>query len=519
LIGPRAPETLASESYDLLVIGGGILGAFLAWDASLRGLKTALVERDDFGAATTSASGRVLHGGLRSLQHLDPRAAALSLRERDAISRLAPDLCAPLPFLYPTGTRTRESLLFRGAAVAWNAFVRFTPGCVSPPARFAASVANLSGELRGLAPDAGLLVHDRQIVAPERLVLAVLAAAAAAGAIVCNRVEAKQILVTDGRVSGARARDHVANRSLEIRATYVINAAGPWASRLWPEESGPRPRIGFARGVHLLVDRAPPPMALGLSWSEQSADGRWGRARRVFVMPWAGITLVGASWLPVASPPAGIVAADGDEVDEFRRGLDARWPDLGITADRVRYAVAGLYPRFGVDSVPDDRYAVARHPFVHYHGDGIGPEGLITVIGVKLTTARALAERVLDGLAARSGMRWSPCATADTGPLPGARPAPVEGIGFEPIRNPEQARRLAEVAVEREQAGSLADLFLRRSVAGQFGLPARDVLESAATELARAFAWTEAQRQAEIRSFAQFYERLGVTSPETEGSL
>ncbi len=519
MISARAPAQLENDPFDLLVIGGGILGAFLAWDASLRGLKTGLVERDDFGGATTAASGRVLHGGLRSLQHMEPRAAARSLRERDAVARLAPGLCSPLPFLLPVDGGRLETFLFRGAAFAWNGFVRTMPGRVSPPARFVSSGSQLPAEVASLAPCGGLLVHDRQIVSPERLVLAVLAAAEAAGAVICNRLEAEEIIRHGGRVAGVRARDRVSDRTLEIRATYVINAAGPWAPRLWPEESGPRPRIGFARGVHLVVDRTPPPMALGLSWSEQSADGRWGRARRVFVMPWAGITLVGASWLPVGSPPAGIVAADGDEVDEFRQGLDARWPDLGITADRVRYAVAGLYPRFGVDSVPDDRYAVARHPFVHYHGDEIGPVGLITVIGVKLTTARALAERVLDGLAARSGMRWSPCATADAGPLPGARPAPVEGIGFEPIRNPEQARRLAEVAVEREQAGSLADLFLRRSVAGQFGLPARDVLESAATELARALVWTEAQRQAEIRSFAQFYERLGVTSPETEGSV
>jgi glycerol-3-phosphate dehydrogenase len=518
VIGPRAPETLASENYDLLVIGGGLLGAFLAWDASLRGLKTALVERDDFGAATTSASGRVLHGGLRSLQHMDPRAAALSLRERDAISRLAPDLCAPLPFLFPTEAGQRESLLFRGAALIWNAFVRSTPGCVSPPARFAASVPNLTGDWRNLAPDGGLLVHDRQIVAPERLVLAVLAAAVAAGAVVCNRVEAEQILVSGGRVSGARVRDHVADRRLEIRATRVINAAGPWATELWPEQSGPRPRIGFARGVHLVIDRVPPPMALGLPWTEQSADGRWSRARRVFVMPWAGVTLVGASWQPVRSPPERHADASREEIERFRTDIQERWPELGLTTERTRYVTSGLYPLFGFEVVPRDRYALARRPFVQHHEDRGGPAGLVTVIAVKLTTARALAERILDEMAERAALSLRPCATADATALRGATSALVAGIGFEPIRKPEMARRLARLSAEREQAGSLEDLFLRRTVAGQFGVPAREVLDSACAELAGVLGWKEERREVETRQFLRRYRRMGVIFPETEGT-
>ena len=519
MIGPRASATLEAESFDLLVIGGGVLGAFLAWDASSRGLKTALIERDDFGAGTTAGSGRVLHGGLRSLQHLDAGTAIRSLRERDTISRLAPGLCAPLPFFFPADGSFRESMLMRGAALAWNGFTRSASGHVAPPARFAARRSGLPGELRDLALNGGLIVHERQIVSPERLVLAVLAAAVAAGGVVCNRVEAEQILTAGGRVAGARARDHSDDRQLEIRATRVINAAGAWAASLWPERAGPRPSIGLAKGIHLLLDRPPPPLALGLPWSEQSATGRWNRKRRVFVIPWAGITLAGASWQPVESPVEGAIEVGRREVDEFRQGLQARWPELDLSAEHVRFVTAGHYPLFGVSSVPRDRFEAARRPFVRHHSESGGPEGLITAIGVKLTTARALAERILDQMALREDLHLPACATADAPPLPGATSASIPEIGFEPIRDPELARCLARVAAEREQAGSLADVFLRRSVAGQFGLPARDVLEAAAAELARALAWTDARRRADIRSLVQFYERIGAIPPETEGSM
>jgi glycerol-3-phosphate dehydrogenase len=406
----------------------------------------------------------------------------------------------------------------KGAARAWNGFARSIPGGASPPARFARSMPRLTGELRGLATYGGLLIHDRQIVSPERLVLGVLAAAVAAGAIVCNRLEAKQILVSGGQVVGARARDHVANRQLEIRSDRVINAAGPWATELWPEESGPRPPIGFARGVHLVIDHPPPPLALGLPWNSQSADGRWNRARRVFVMPWAGITLAGASWQPVLPPLEQATGAIAKEVDEFRTGFETRWPELGLTPQRTRFVSSGIYPLFGADAVRPDRYAVARHPFLQHHADVGGPEGLVTAIGVKLTTARALAERILDDLVSREDLELRPCTTARAGPLPGATPATVTGIGFEPIRDPSLARRLAQVAAEREQAGSLADLFLRRSVAGQFGLPTHAVLQAAAGELGRTLDWSAARVHREICDFENLYEVIGARYPEMEDS-
>ena len=510
MIGNREPGRLERAQFDLVVIGGGILGAFVAWDATTRGLRTALIERDDFAAGTSSASGRVLHGGLRSLQHLDVSAASDSLREREILARLAPELSRPLPFLFPASAGIADQVVLRAAAVVWTSFVRALPGVTSPSARFTGSGRDLDPSVREWAPRGGLVVHDRQLISAERLVLAVLAAAVEGGAVVANRVEGLEILSSSGRVEGVRALDRESGDELQLHAPWVVNAAGPWATALWPAESGPPPVVAFARGVHVVASLPPPPIALGLTWSDQSAGGRVSRARRVFVMPWDDVTLIGASFEPTGSIRPEPVEPSADEIERFVTEVSRRWPALELGLDRVRYAVAGLYPIFGRDRLDSDTYSVARRPLVCDHRERGGPDGLITGISVKLTTARALAEHLVDRIAARCDRPLAQCSTASADPLSRAWPSPVPGIGFGPLAEPAEADRLATAAAESEQARSLADVFLRRSMIGQHGLPARDVLEGAATALASALGWSADRRESEIRQFEELYGRLGL---------
>jgi glycerol-3-phosphate dehydrogenase len=499
LIGPRAPGRLESGRFDLAVIGGGMLGAFVAWDASLRGYRTALIERDDFACGTTSASGRVLHGGLRSLQHLAFRSAAESLRERETLARLAPRLSIPLVFLFPAGAGV-DPFLLRGAALAWRGVTSLRPDGL-PAARFSGSEHDLPEPLRPWAPRGGLEVYDRQLIAPERLVFGVLAAAADEGAVVVNRIEARRILVRNGRVEGIRVRDRVAERDSELLADRVVNAAGPWAPDLWPARSGEPPTVTFARGVHVVADIPPPAAALGLPWRDEDAGGRIRRARRLFVMPWAGATLIGASWEPMDSRPKEKLRPDPREVGRFVDSVAERWPDLGLDRSRVRHAVVGLYPRFGTDRLSPDSFQVSRHPLIVDHRGRGGPEGLITAIGVKLTTARAVAERILDRFDAAGDRTRSGSLTASHGPLESATPASIPQLGFEAVTEPRLAADLARTAIESEQALSLADLFLRRSVAGQFGMPAREVLEAAGAELSRGLGWPVDRVATEVREY------------------
>jgi glycerol-3-phosphate dehydrogenase len=516
LIGPRSPERLESGRFDLAVIGGGVLGAFVAWDASLRGYRTALIERDDFACGTTSASGRVLHGGLRSLQHLEFRTAAESLRERETLSRLAPGLSAPLTFLFPA-ERAGESVLFRGAALAWRGFTALREDGL-PPSRFSGLRSGLPDALRAWAPRGGLVVHDRQLISPERLVLGVLAAAVDEGAVVVNRIEATEILAGGGRVAGVRIRDRVAQRDSELLADRVVNVAGPWAPDLWPARSGVPPAMSLARGVHVVADIPPPPVALGLPWREQDAGGRIRRPRRVFVMPWAGTTLIGASWDPTTSAPPAPLLPKAAEVRRFVDSVADQWPDLGLDRSRVRHAVVGLYPCFGHRRLAPDSFQVSRHPWSVDHRDHGGPEGCITAVGVKLTTARAVAERILDRFEAGEARTAAGGLTATHAPLESATPSAIAELGFEAVTDPRVAVALARSAVENEQALSLADLFLRRSVAGQFGVPGRDVLEAAAGELSRALAWPAGRVATEVREYENRYLRLVTEPTETGGS-
>ena len=509
----RAADRLAEQPFDILVIGGGVLGAFVAWDAALRGLRTGLIERDDFASGTTSASGRVLHGGLRSLQYMDPADAVNSMREQAAVASLAPDLVRPIPFLFPTGTGFKEQTLLRLAAPAWGAFPRvlgFQRDLPFP--RFHASSRTLEPELRSWAPRGGLLLWDYQIGSPERLVIAVLQAAAAAGAAIANRIEALEVLDTDGGVSGVRAMDREAGAEITIRSATVLNAAGPWATGLWDQGTRLRHPISFARGVHLVADVPPPPAALGLDWQEDSSSGRLHRGRRMFALPWEGRTLVGASWTPITGSPEAVVEPTLDEVQSFTTSLDVRWPELGLAPDRIRFATAGLYPVFGSDVTNAGNYAASRRPLVIDHGKEGGPAGLVTAVSAKLTTARALAETLVDKLARQQrarGVRSGLCGTAAAGPLPAARPVMIPGAE-DPAFGSGVASRIGEAAAREEMALSLEDIVLRRSSAGLRGVAARDVLDGVARGAGLALGWSSDRIQQEVADTEALYRRMGV---------
>jgi len=509
----RAADRLAEQPFDVLVIGGGVLGAFVAWDAALRGLRTGLIERDDFASGTTSASGRVLHGGLRSLQYMDPADAINSMREQAAVASLAPDLVRPLPFVFPSVSGLREQTLLRLAAPAWGFFPRvlgFQRNLPFP--RFHASSRTLEPELRDWAPRGGLVLWDYQIGSPERLVIAVLQAAAMAGAAIANRIEALEVLHVDGCVSGVRAMDREADVEITIRSTRILNAAGPWASGLWDEGTRLRYPISFARGVHLVADVPPPPVALGLDWQEDSSSGRFQRGRRMFALPWEGHTLLGASWTPMSGSPEGVVEPTLDEVRSFTASLDARWPQLGLTPERVRFATAGLYPVFGRDGANAENYAASRRPLVIDHGTEGGPAGLVTAVSAKLTTARALAEKLVDGFASQlqtRGVQSDRCGTAVAGPLPGARPAVIPGAQI-PASGFDVASRIGESAAREEMALSLSDIVLRRSSAGLRGVAARDVLDSVARGAGRALGWNSDRIRQEVEDTEALYRRMGV---------
>jgi glycerol-3-phosphate dehydrogenase len=232
----------------------------------------------------------------------------------------------------------------------------------------------------------------------------------------------------------------------------------------------------------------------------------------LFVVPWEGRTLVGASWTPMSGSPEGVVEPTLDEVRSFTASVDARFPELGLAAERVRFATAGLYPVFEGDGTNAEYYAASRRPLVIDHGMESGLDGLVTAVSTKFTTARALAERLVDGFARQQltrGVHTDICGTAVAGPLPAART--VADIGAEdPASGSDMATRFGETAARDEMALSLPDIVLRRSTAGLRGVAAGEVLHSVARGAGRVLNWNPDRIRQEVEHTEALYHRMGV---------
>lgn len=401
----RDPSGAEAAAYDLLVIGGGIHGAALTLEASRRGLSVLLVERGDFGGATSWNSLRIVHGGLRYLQSLDLPRFRESVAERRWWLRHFPDLVRPLPCLMPLyspprGGRMRRRSLFRLALLANELFSRrrndgvredraLPPGRLLSPEETAELFPGVDRDgLRGAA-----LWHDAVVPEPQRLMIEVLRWACTAGARTLNYTEAVELRTREGKVAGIRAIDRISGRSLELKARTVVSCAGPWSRQLagrfdrdLPELF--RPVLAF----NLLLDREAPARTALAAASREAGAQTW------FLLPLGPRTLAGTFYVP-----AGERLESGpseNQVEAFLAALRQAVPDWAPRREEVRRVLWGYLPADGVGSV-----APSSRPVVHDHGSAGGPAGLISVSGVKLTTARNLSEAVVAEVFAARGRR------------------------------------------------------------------------------------------------------------------
>lgn len=479
----RDLAALEAREWDVVVVGGGIHGAAVAWDAAERGLSVALLEREDFGAGVSWNSLKTIHGGMRHLQRLDFASLRESARERRTLLAIAPELVRPLRFLVPCRGHGTESRAALALFLLLNDIVtpdrsRGLPAGRKIPAGRTIGRAQALALVPGL-PAQGLrgaaIWHDAQAESTERLLLGFVHAAADAGAAVANHIEALELLRDSrGRVAGVALRDGIGGRSLELRSRVVVNAAGPWAEALIARSRLPARRQPLLRARNLVL-RRPLPVAL--------AVGARSHGRFLFLVPWRDRAIVGTSYEPAAAPASDPLAF----LDEAARAF----PWAGIERGDLALVHEGLVPGDGGPHGIENRSRVVDYE----REDAVA--GLVGLQAVKYTTARAVAERAVD-LALRSlGRPRVACRTAHT-PLPRARL----------LAGTLDERTL--VAVREEMALTLGDAVLRRLELGTAGPPAAAALARVGRLMARELGWDAGRERAEQAAVAEFFARRGA---------
>lgn len=520
-------QELTSSVLDVLVVGGGIVGCGIARDAALRGLRVGLIERDDFGAGTTSRSTRLIHGGLRYLEMLDFGLVRQDMREREILIRIAPHLVRPLPFLVPMyGWSAWQRDRLRVGMVLYD-LLSYDKSL--PRHTFLSRNEVLASEPqlnpRGLQGAARYF--DAQVELPERLALANAIDAAEHGALVRTYTDVTQFLREEGRIVGVEARDLATDRRVSIRASLVVNATGPWLDRsLGGVSQRQAPLLRTTKGVHLVMPKATTNAILSIA----STDGRV-----FFVVPWLGYSLVGTTDTDYQGDPAK-AHAEPEDVAYLRREAERIFPTLGHAP--VYYGMAGVRALVRKEGVREG--AVSRKHAIRDHGRLGGPEGLISVVGGKITAYRGIAEEATDLVMERLG-RHSARHTAFS-PLPGGDAAPkdvmttlrprAQGMGLTDVqidhlidlygsrarevlvlaeRRPQLATPFCEhsptlkaaacYAALNEGAETLADVLLRRAPVGLASCLALDCVDVAADIVGQTLRWDEARRRREADAY------------------
>jgi glycerol-3-phosphate dehydrogenase len=447
-----------AEPYDLIVVGGGIYGAFVAMESARRGLRPLLVERDDFGGGTSWNSLRIIHGGLRYLQSLDLRRFQESVSERRWFCRTYPDLVEPIECLMPLyGIGLRRPSVFRVALPVNDLLSRGRNEGVRPdrhlgPGRVldvADTVARFPEVDRdGLSGAA--LWHDAAMTSSVRVLIETLRWACAEGATALNYVECVGLVREGKRVTGVEALERLGGERVTFRAPVVMSCAGPAVRALtgrWDRDVTElfRPSLAF----NLLLDRAPP------SDATLAVTARNPVSRAYFLRPIGDRILAGTFHAPCEGYPASSEPTD-DQLRSFLSDLNRAVPALGLGRDSIVRVYSGALPA----SRPGTEELAAREVIVD-HGSAGGPAGLWSLSGVKYTTARLVAERALRRIFGPAGR--------DLDVQPGSeRPAPVAGLTpSDPAAllvgaGPALARAVKDV-VAREAVTCMEDLLLRRT--------------------------------------------------------
>ena len=477
----RDVDALARGEFDVLVIGGGMHGAWIALRAIQAGCSVALIEKADFAAATSANSLKILHGGLRYLQNLDLPRMRSSIAARRQFARQSPHLFQPLPCVMPLRPGGLKNPLTLGGALLANDLLSAdrnvgVAGNARLPAGRLISGANCRKALSPLVTSdavAGALWWDGLAGDTARLALEPLLCAADAGAVVANRVEALRYQLVDSRVVGVEARDVLEERSFAIRARTVINATGPWIAELSRKAGLPTHALpqAWTAGMNIVLRRS-----LGIDRAV-ALSGKSGanRQRELFLVPWRGVTMVGTHYEPLESVGDLGGAPPRKVVESFVRDVAAVAPHARVSMQDVALVHWGALPL----AAPGDELP-AKRPFLVSGLDATGARGLVLLSAEKLTSAPWLSQRVLES--ALREMPSSPTMRMQFTP-PAAEPDPAVTLSVPPqVAARLQSRYGSKWQIVLQHAAIRPELLL--PVASATGVLAVEVVHAIREEMA-----------------------------------
>jgi len=524
------------EPFDVLVIGGGITGAAVAYETSSRGLRVALVEKKDFGWATSAATSKLIHGGLRYLQNMEFGLVRESLRERRILSNIAPNLVYPVPFLVPGYRDLRRNKWMLRAGLTLYDMLAFDRGWILDPARriphhrwfSREQILEMEPAVRERGMTGGSLYYDCQSIHPERLTLAFVKSAVRCGARAANYARVTGFLGSGGgRVEGVEVQDLLGGRTLEVRARLVVNCGGPWADIVlqMADRGSLQHQIKRSEGVHILTRELRSRHAV-VMWTPSG--------RHFFMIPWRGLQLIGTTDKEyVGDPDAYRVSLRS--IEELIRDTNDSIGDGTLKVQDVVFAFGGLRPL--VDEQTEGTYESSRKYEIFDHAEG-GMQALITVEGGKYTTSRHLAvnvaklveeklgvprqrtqthrrflagcdilsvERFLCGLGERYG-DFSEATRDHVGRNYGTECGNVFALArqepelAEVLNSEGQLLAAAAYAAGEEMARTLNDILFRRTGLGNVGHPGEEVLRKVAEVAARRLGWDGPRLEAELAS-------------------
>jgi len=537
-INPQASDL---TTYDVIVIGAGCNGAGIARDAAMRGLRVLLLDKSDICGETSSWSSRLIHGGLRYLEHGQLRLVRESLRERKCLLKTAGHLVKPLPMLIPIYDRLgRPKWKIRLGMIAYDLL---SIGKSLDPHRML-STKQVLQRAKGINPQqlrGAALYYDAQVQYPERLVLENAIDAQKHGANIHTYCCVEQLILENNSVVGVTYRDTLAGSTHTAHAAVTVNATGPWVDAILGKlKPSTKQLLEPTRGSHLIVK--PFPDAPRDAVYTEAADGR-----PVFILPWIGQYLIGTTDARFCGDPSN-VRTESAEIDYLLKVVNRLFPSAAVDRNSVLYTYTGIRPLASTSH--RSTAAMTRRHFIHDHAPSA--KGLLSVIGGKLTTYRSLAEQVVDRIFQLQSRRAPKCPTAQTLLPGGCEDIDAFRQAFNnnhslPERSNEHLLRVygkraanvltlvdetpslgqpfcphsgaiaAEIvfAFQDEMARTLADVLLRRTMVGLGPSLGLDVLEAAATIAQQHLGWDPKRTQREIAIYRQQTKRF-VVLPESD---